>query len=133
MDNLDTELLSLITRLHKIQAEIGGARPESEALPATDSNGKVDQFFALRNQITDTISRVKENVATAKEMENSGVKTRETISLQSQIRSDLSQLNDDWQELDKIYRKEKKKRMVHAQLISRGFKTYSVNWLMICL
>lgn len=111
MDNLDTELLSLISRLNKIQTEFGGGKgPSLSAI--VDETGKVDKFLDLRAQMHDILAGLRQKMDFSNELETNRSNPRELIAVQSQIRSDLSKLSDDWELLDSMYKKEIKKKKV---------------------
>ena len=50
-DALDAELITLINKLNKIQAEIGGGKAKENSL-AAKNGGKIDRFVDLKSQIS---------------------------------------------------------------------------------
>lgn len=113
MDALDTELLGLISRLNKIQKEVGGG--EKKVIHQL-SGGKVDRFLDLCDSMNERLEIIKNAIDEIKKLEKTpGANPTELISNQSKVRSELNQLNDEWKELDMLFRIEsKKKRSRHT-------------------
>lgn len=109
-DSLDSELIELINKLTKIQSVVGGAKAkETSSVVAND--GSIDKFLDLRNLMVNKLNNLKDNLENVHNLEKSpGSNPKELIALQSKIRTDLSSLNDDWRELDILYRNEAKKK-----------------------
>ena len=107
-DSVDTELLGLISRLNKIQKEVGGAKTKGQS---GDHDGKLDRFLDLKDQMTERLMNLKETFETIQNMEKTpGSNPKELIGEQSKVRSELALLNDEWKELDVTYRNEAKKK-----------------------
>jgi DNA repair ATPase RecN len=106
-DSLDSELLLLISRLNKIQGQVGGAKSKWNK----DHDGKIDRFIDLKDQMTERLMNLKETFENIQSMEKSpGSNPKELIGEQSKVRSELAALNEEWKELDSTYRNEAKKR-----------------------
>eukprot|EP01035_Chromulina_nebulosa_P019369 gene19369-25236_t len=107
-DNVDADLLDIINKLNKIQKEIGGAKAK-EAIVGED--GKIDRFLDLRNQMFNRLSNIKDTLELVHRLEKSpGSNPKELISAQSKVRTELTAINEDWKELDTLYRNEAKKK-----------------------
>jgi hypothetical protein len=106
---IDAEITQLIGKLTRIQEEvgtIGGATKKSKKGGAGS-----DRFVDLRISMVDKLVVLRESVETAQGLEKQpGSNPRELIAVQSQIRGDLATLNEDWKELDALFRSEAKKR-----------------------
>lgn len=106
-DPLDGELLTLLNKLNKIQGEVGGGKVKR----IKGDDGKIDRFLDLQAQMTEKLVNLKENFENIQRLEKSpGSNPKELIKAQSQVRTDLASLNEDWKELDANYRKEAKKK-----------------------
>ena len=109
MDPIDNELLELLSRLNKIQAEVGGAKNKEEV----KNNGKVDKFVDVKSQMIERVADLREKIETSK----SGTgNPRELIAIQSQIRTESTRISEDWQELNRLYLVEAKKRKVDVEV-----------------
>jgi hypothetical protein len=106
-DPLDHELLELINRLNKIQHQVGGDKKEKDK---SSSNGKIDRFVDLKSTMCECVEGLKLKIEMTKNPTSNN--PRELIALQSEVRNDLAQLHDQWQELNALYLAESKKRKV---------------------
>jgi hypothetical protein len=124
----DKELLELLTKLYDIQETIG-AKPKSSVEDkrsraentATMGRGKKakktgGKFVELKSNIVDRLktihslleeehARTQIGVSVA-----SGNNPKEIIARQAQMRQEIRQAGDEWQELDNIYKSEARKR-----------------------
>ena len=107
-DPLDAELLDVINRLHKIQEEIGGGETKKKE----EAKIKLDRFTDLQKEMTEKLEGLVEKIDMTKQLDRVSSNPRELIGLQSEIRNDLTELNEDWQNLNAIYMTEAKKRKV---------------------
>jgi len=109
-DGLDSELIALINRLNKVQAEVGGPK-KAQLAHAIGEDGKIDRFVDLKNQMTDSLNEIRETLMGVQRMERqSGANPKERIQADSKIRTTLASLNENWNELDAIYKAEAKKK-----------------------
>lgn len=107
MDPLDIELTELITKLTKLQEKNGGAKKNS----TVTEDGRFDRFMELRNQMEQRVLDLRESLSTVQNLEKSpGSNPKELIAAQSKVRTELSALNEDWKDLDIIYRHEARKK-----------------------
>ena len=114
MDTLDSELISLLNRLNKVQTQVGGPKSKnSHHTSALGDDGKIDRFIDLKNQMADRLNDIREtmeNVQRLEQMQGSAGNPKELISAQSKIRTELTTLNANWGELDSVHRAEAKKK-----------------------
>ena len=76
-----------------------------------DSEGRIDRFLDLRGMMTERLNKIKETLELVKSLEKvPGSNPKELISAQSQVRTEMTALNDEWKELDQLYRNEAKKK-----------------------
>lgn len=108
-DPLDSELLTLQNKLKRIQKEVGGGK---ESLAHQHyHNGKSDRFQDLYEIMHERIQVVQVCVDDIKKLEKvPGSNPTELISNQSKVRTELNTLNEEFKELDTLYRLEKKKK-----------------------
>lgn len=108
-DALDAELIAIINKLTKIQNEIGGGKQKDSL--AAKHGGKIDRFLDLRSQISERLEVIKLAIEDVKKMERvPGANPKELIGAQSKVRTELAYVNDEWRELDTVFRLEAKKR-----------------------
>lgn len=108
-DALDLELLGLINKLNRIQKEIGGGKKNDSY--ASRRGVVLDRFIDLRHTIADRLDVIKTSIEEVKKLEKvPGSDPKLLIGAQSKVRNELAQVNDEWRELDTIYRLEAKKR-----------------------
>jgi DNA repair ATPase RecN len=107
-DQIDGELLGLINKLNNIQKEVGGGKAQTTNF---DSEGRIDRFLDLRGMMTERLNKIKDTLETVRSLEKvPGSNPKELISAQSQVRTEMTALNDEWKELDGLYRNEAKKK-----------------------
>ena len=109
-DSLDGELIGLINRLNKVQAEVGGPKKARHA-QVFGEDGKIDRFLDLRNNMQERVNDIIETLQAVQQMEKSpGSNPRGIIEGNSKIRTELKTLTDNWTELDTLYKTEAKKK-----------------------
>lgn len=112
MDPLDTELNAIINKLNKVQGQVGGAKAKVSVI---GEDGKLDRFLDLKGRMLDRLHDLKETLQLKETLDKAGGNPKDLIAAGSKIRTDLAALNDEWKELDHIYRAEaKKKRSKHT-------------------
>lgn len=120
-DMLDEELIGLMNRLHKVQKEVGGGKKEHTF--ATDHGGKVDRFVDLYDRMCERLQTVKNCIDEIRKLERvPGTNPKDLISNQSQVRTEIAAITDEWKELDIIFRletKKKRSRFTPEQLAAR--------------
>lgn len=109
-DAIDKDLIELINKLTKIQEQVGGSAKKASA--AVGDDGKIDKFLELRNNMIEKVASLKDTLKKAHEMEKSSnsVNPKDLIMQQSKVRTDLAALNEDWKELDAIFKAEARKK-----------------------
>ena len=106
-DSVDSELILLINKLNKIQKDVGGVKSKGSA----ESDGKVDRFIDLQNQMTERLMNLKETFEGIQSLEKTpGSNPKELIGEQSKVRTELAALNEEWNDLDAVYRSEARKK-----------------------
>lgn len=109
-DPMDGEILQLISKLNKIQEEVGTVDGDKKKKGGAGKAGG-DRFMDLKLQMGDKLAEIHESVQEAQRLEKlPGNNPRDLITVQSKIREDVSALNEDWKELEGLYRAEAKKR-----------------------
>jgi len=124
----DKELLELLTKLYDIQETIG-AKPKSSLEdkrnraenPATMGRGKKakktgGKFVELKSNIVYRLKTIHVLLEEEHARTRTGVSVvngnnpKEIIARQAQMREEIRQAGDEWQELDNIYKNEARKR-----------------------
>lgn len=108
-DPIDAELLGLLNKLNKLQQQVGGGK-EKQSIIGED--GKIDRFLDLRHTMQERLDDIRVTLETIKTLESSGGNSRDLIVSQSKVRSELTKLNDEWNELHNLYNHEAKKKRV---------------------
>eukprot|EP01035_Chromulina_nebulosa_P004092 gene4092-5589_t len=109
-DPIDGEIISIISKLNRVQKVIGGAKG-SALNKIEEGAGKFDRFIDLRHQIQNRVQLVKDTIEDIRKLERiPGANPKELITCQSTVRTELTAMNDEWRELDSLYRLETKKR-----------------------
>jgi hypothetical protein len=105
-DSIDGDLLDIINRLHKIQQEVGGG----DIKKAEEKKVKLDRFVDMQKAIEERLESLRDKM----ELTNSGELSnpRDVIENKSAIRSDITSLGEEWNELNLIYMNESKKKKV---------------------
>jgi hypothetical protein len=126
-DSLDSELVSLINRINKVQNVIGGKKKGGMF---SDSRGKVDHFIDLSERMKERLETIKTAVDEIKKLERvPGANPTELITNQSTVRTELNLISEEWKELDTIHRLEKRKkrsRYKQEELDARGMVVYTM-------
>jgi len=112
MDPLDAELNTIINKLNKVQGAVGGGKAKVSAI---GEDGKLDRFLDLKGRMLERLHDLKETLQQKETLDKAGGNPKDLIAAGSKIRTDLAALNEEWKELDQIYRAEaKKKRSKHT-------------------
>lgn len=107
--SIDAELTQLITKLTRIQEEVGTIDGDKRK-QKRGAHG-VDRFSDLKNQMMDKLADLKESMEQAQRLEKQpGENPRELIAVQAKIRGDLAIIDEDWKELEGLHRAEAMKR-----------------------
>jgi len=105
-ETIDKELSSLINKLNKIQKEVGGKKKNN----VVGEDGKVDRFLEIKSDMIERLQNIREQMESMQGQDRTGTNSKEVIIAQNTIRQELSELNDEWQQLDSLYKIEAKKR-----------------------
>ena len=122
---IDDELTELLTKLYTMQEDVG-AKPKSSdeekkfkaenvAVMGTGrkAQAKGSRFLELRSMIIHRIKTIHRKLSEVKDLENAGYggdNPTQLIKLQAEIREEIRQANDEWKELDAIYKREARKK-----------------------
>lgn len=121
---MDEELTGLLTKLYTIQEDIG-AKPKTseeekkEKAKSVSSMGKGkkaekkgSRFLELKSTILDRLKSIHQLLKDCKAKEQAGLggdNAKEIIKMQAEIREQLRQAGEEWNEMDAIYKKEARK------------------------
>lgn len=121
----DDDLTGLLAKLYTIQEDIG-AKPKTTdaekiakaANVAKMGSGKKaekkgSQFLELKSSIVDRLRKAHQLLKDSKELEGSGYggdNAKEIIKMQAEVRENVRQATDEWRKLEKIYKKEARKK-----------------------
>jgi len=109
-DALDGEIIGLINRLNKVQAEVGGTK-KNKHVAVFGEDGKIDRFLDLRNQMRERVAEIYDTLSAVQQMEKSpGANPKGIIEGNSKVRTELKTLTENWAELDALYKAEAKKK-----------------------
>lgn len=126
-DSLDSELISLINRINKVQAAVGAKKKNGMF---ADSRGKIDHFIDLSERMKERLETIKTAVDEIKKLEKvPGANPTELITNQSKVRTELNLISEEWKELDTVHRLEKRKkrsRYTQEELDARGMVVYTL-------
>lgn len=126
-DSLDSELISLINRINKVQNVVGGKKKNGGL---GDARGKIDHFIDLSERMKERLETIKTAVDEIKKLEKvPGANPTELITNQSKVRTELNLISEEWKELDTIHRLEKRKkrsRYTQEELDGRGMVVYTL-------
>jgi hypothetical protein len=115
----------LLTKLYTIQEDVGAKPKSSEEEKrakaenvATMGKGKKaekkgSRFLELKSAIVDRLKSIHQLLKGTKELEGAGYggdNAKEIIKLQAEVREQIRQVTDEWNELDGIYKKEARKK-----------------------
>ena len=118
-DAIDKELAELIDRLTKVQKDFGVVDIEAGTLPSDEY--KDDRFMQLKSSLEEKLLKIKETIDAISELDKIKDKTsttnKEQITLQGQVRSELLILENEYKELDSVFRVETKKKKVRIKLL----------------
>ena len=112
-DAIDKELAELIDRLTKIQKDFGVTDVDNGA--QLNDEYKDDKFMQLKSSLEEKLLKIKETIDAISDLDKIKDKTsatsKEQITLQGQVRSELLILETEYKELDSIFRVETKKKV----------------------
>jgi dTDP-D-glucose 4,6-dehydratase len=121
----DDELTDLLTKLYTIQEDIGAKPPSSEEEKREKASNialmgkgkkaaaKGSRFLELKSMIVDRLKTIHVLLKETKSKEAAGYggdNAKEIIKLQAEIREHIRQCNEEWNEMDAIYKKEIRKK-----------------------
>ncbi|KAJ1447160.1 hypothetical protein M885DRAFT_543818 [Pelagophyceae sp. CCMP2097] len=104
---IDGELAELLLKLEKIQNKVGGGKPVRAEVEARGGAGK-DAFLDLKEAMMDKLRLVRKWMAEA--LKNPAEPARDQISRESNIKKAQRELQEDWNRLDELLRKDAKSR-----------------------
>eukprot|EP00545_Synedropsis_sp_CCMP1620_P000844 CAMPEP_0119013058 /NCGR_PEP_ID=MMETSP1176-20130426/7816_1 /TAXON_ID=265551 /ORGANISM="Synedropsis recta cf, Strain CCMP1620" /LENGTH=309 /DNA_ID=CAMNT_0006966107 /DNA_START=56 /DNA_END=985 /DNA_ORIENTATION=- len=122
---VDDDLTELLTKLYTMQEDVGAKPKSSEdekktkaeniAVMGTGRNAqaKGSRFLDLRSMIIQGIKDIHGKLQEVKELETAGYggdNPKQLIKLQAEIRQEIRQAQDEWKELEGIYKKEARKK-----------------------
>ena len=121
----DEELTELLTKLYTMQEDVGAkpktsdeekkVKAENIATMGKDkkSQAKGSRFLELKSTIVQRLKDTHSKLQQTKELENAGYggdTPTQLIKLQAEIREEIRQAQDEWKEMDEIYKKEARKK-----------------------
>lgn len=121
----DEELTELLAKLYTFQEVVGAKAATSEeekkakaANVAVMGKGKKaaakgSRFLELKSTIVDRLKTIHKLLKETKEKEEAGYggdNAKEIIKLQAEVRENIRQAGDEWNEMDAIYKKEARKK-----------------------
>lgn len=121
----DDELTDLLTKLYTIQEDIGAkpktsqeekkAKAENVAVMGSTKKAqkKGSRFLDLKSTILDRLKTVHTLLKETKEKEQAGMggdNAKDIIKMNAEIREQIRQAGDEWNELDEIYKREARKK-----------------------
>lgn len=111
VDKLDFDLIKIINQVSDVQKVLGVKEKPKENPLAVGPDGKIDRFIDLHGKMVDKLGVIKECLEKIRDFEKSpGQNPTDLIREQSKIRSEMQSINEDFKELDALYRKEANKR-----------------------
>mmetsp|Transcript_347 Transcript_347/g.338 ORF Transcript_347/g.338 Transcript_347/m.338 type:complete len:287 (+) Transcript_347:118-978(+) len=105
-ENIDKDLNSLLNKLNRIQKDVGGKKKNN----ILGDDGKVDQFLDIKSGMMERLQNIREQMELVQGQDRSGAHAKDVIIAQNTIRAELNELNDEWQQMDSLYRTEARKR-----------------------
>ena len=121
----DDEITGLLAKLYTIQEDIG-AKPkttdEEKLAKATNvakmgsgkkAEKKGSQFLELKSSIVDRLKNAHQLLKDCKDLESSGYggdNAKDIIKMQAEVREQIRQATDEWKQLEKLYKKEARKK-----------------------
>jgi len=121
----DDEITGLLAKLYTIQEDIG-AKPkttDAEKLAKATNVAKMgsgkkaekkgSQFLELKSSIVDRLKTAHQLLKESKDLEGSGYggdNANKIIKMQAEVRENIRQATDEWKKLEKLYKKEARKK-----------------------
>jgi SYP7 family syntaxin len=106
-DQMDAEVTDMIDKLTAMQAKLGGK--QSKAIVGDD--GKIDKFSEIKVDMSERLLVIRQLLDKSQQ---SGHRTeggaKEAIECQAQIRRELATIQEEWEDLNRIFQVEAKKR-----------------------
>jgi len=123
----DEDLTVLLTKLYTMQEDLGAkpksteqdkrAKAENVAVMGTSGNRKTEKkgsrFLQLKTAVLDRLKAIHQLLKDTKELEGAGYggdNAKDIIKMQAEVREQIRQATDEWNELDAIYKKEARKK-----------------------
>lgn len=121
----DDDLTALLAKLYTIQEDIGAVpkSTEEQKIQKAENIAKMgtgkkaekqgSKFLELKSKIVDRLKQTHQLLKDCKELENSGYggdNAKEIIKMQAETRENIRQATDEWRALEKIYKKEARKK-----------------------
>lgn len=106
-DQIDAEINGLLSKLTKIQSEVGGGKVKTQRV---GEDGKVDAFLELRDTMIQRLENIKDLLEKAKGEDRFGPNAKTAIGTQSEIRKMIAALSEELTQLESMYQTEAKKR-----------------------
>jgi len=122
---IDDELTELLTKLYTMQEDVGVTpkstdedkkqKAENAATMGTGrkAQAKGSRFLELRSSIIQHLKNIHMKMQEVKELENAGYggdNPTQLIKIQAEIREEIRQTTDEWEDMDAIYKKEARKK-----------------------
>jgi len=116
---IDKELDDTLGKLYQIQKDVGGVEESKkkaekrarQAASAKQSGAKGAKFLALKSDIIDHMQEIREIQNKAKRMEHApGINPKAVITTQHELREHLGEIEEEWKQLDGMYKTEVSKR-----------------------
>ena len=121
----EDEVTGLLAKLYTIQEDIGAKPKTSDEEKITKASNvakmgsgkkaekKGSQFLELKSSIVDRLKTGHQLLKDCKDLENSGYggdNAKDIIKMQAEVRENIRQATDEWKQLEKLYKKEARKK-----------------------
>ena len=108
-DQIDLELADCLTKLNKIQQEVGGGKKKVNII---GEDGKVDKFLELKAAVEDRLQTIRDTYEIVQNLEKAGVNNKEAIQNRQNVKTELLKLKQEYDDLSATYNAEAKKKRV---------------------
>jgi flagellar biosynthesis/type III secretory pathway chaperone len=108
-DQIDLELADCLTKLNKIQQEVGGGKKKVNII---GEDGKVDKFLELKAAVEDRLQTIRETYEVVQNLEKAGVNNKDAIQNRQKVKTELLKLKQEYDDLSATYNAEAKKKRV---------------------